>query len=268
MLDLYPLQIPVYIAVSVAAQADGVVAVQQLIAGLEMYHRAVVIVHLKGHVKIYAPHQVHYLYYRLQIHHRITVHVKAYELFHVAAQGVNAVAAVVYCAPVHAVELAIVPLHVNYGVPGDTDKIYGMAYRIYLSHHDSVGISGAVVIARQEYGIYPILALGVKGGAFVLLGGAQGCGPGAGLRLGHDGPRLYLRRPLPEHIAAYGQRRRQRNSSQRNPGYFQHFLFIPHNYLRSAPENRAKYIFSGEIIAGYREIYTEKALPFLLKGRA
>ena len=103
MLDLYALQVPVHVARPVAAQADGVIAAEQLVARLKMDDRAVVVVHLKGHVEIHAPHQVHHLYHRFQVHHGVAVHVKAYELFHVAAQSVYAVAAVVYCAPVDAV---------------------------------------------------------------------------------------------------------------------------------------------------------------------
>ena len=217
MLHLNALQIAVDIALAVAAKPHGRLSVQQLIARLQMNHRPVVIVHGLGHVKIHPAQYVHHLNDGVQIDHCVAVHVKAGQLLHVAAQGIDAVAAVVFAAPVHAVQLSVVPLHVDDGIPGDADKIQLVAHRVQLAHHDGVGVAGAVVVAGQQDGVNAVLALGVKGAALVVLGlDPCGAGPGAGRRLGRL--RRQGRRPLPEPVGPRCQSRRQHHSTQGDPG--------------------------------------------------
>ena len=177
LLGLNPAQVPVgvlygeIVVVAPADQAHGLFAVELLIALFQvdvqvLTRGGIVIVHIKGDIKVHAAQGLHHLAYRIPLHHYVEVGDDAGELAHLFLQGgdslfylgvrVGPLVVVIYrIEPV----TAAFPVHVDHGVPGQAHAVNGLVLGIKGDEDHGVGVAAAAgILAYQQEGVDPILS--------------------------------------------------------------------------------------------------------------
>ena len=153
--------IAVGIRVAEAEHAHGLIAVEVLIALLDMDAQiltGVVIVHIDRDVKINAAHGVNELDEHLHVKERITVDPVAENLLRAADERLHAVPAVVFGRGIVLVHLLGLVGHVHGRIARDADKLQRLILRV--EHTDKYGVrqAGRAVLAGDEERVAPFLA--------------------------------------------------------------------------------------------------------------
>ena len=121
----------VYVSIGVgvlppAQKLHGLVAVDVLEPGVQVDVQVlggVVVVHVDGHIKLYAADGIHQLAHRLPLHHDGVVRLKPDEVGDLLLEKLDAVLIVVGRVVVYRVDALDVPRHVHHGVPGDAHDV-------------------------------------------------------------------------------------------------------------------------------------------------
>ena len=153
--------IAVGIRVAEAEHAHGLIAVEVLIALLDMDAQiltGVVIVHIDRDVEVDAAHGVNELDEHLHVKERITVDPVAENLLRAADERLHAVLAVVLGRGVVLVHLLGLVGHVHGRIARDADKLQRLILRV--EHTDKYGVrqAGRAVLAGDEERVAPFLA--------------------------------------------------------------------------------------------------------------
>ena len=109
----------------------------------------VLVVHVHGHVKFHAAHQIHQLNERVQIHQHIAVHFKAQGLGQLGFQGIHALLAPA-CAAENAVDLGHGVAAADQRIPGDTQQSHRVVLHIQTADHDGVRPPAVIVGADDQ----------------------------------------------------------------------------------------------------------------------
>ena len=162
MLEGYPVEISVYIILSVAAELDALLAVEALIARRDVdgqILRRVLVIHIEGDVEIDAAHQIDGLFHGVQIHHGAAVGVEAAEAAHHLPQALETVVSGILRHGVGAVDLADLPGSVYISVSRNADEIDAARIGVHAADHDRVGIAADLVHAGEDQRVHAFSAL-------------------------------------------------------------------------------------------------------------
>ena len=208
--------------------------------------RGIVVVHGHGDLEVHAAEQVHRPDQVLQIQHGVAVRLKAGEHADVAAQRVDAVAALQAVAPVDGVHLPHLPVGVDERIPGDADKVEAVRPRVQPAEEERIRIAVAVVVSYQKQGVNAALRHRLRRrGARRRLGASLF--PDRAHGLGLQRRFVFFRRLLPDPVDAvkaderYGSQQRR---SQQQTDKFGHPVFhlaVPHVDIKNSEKSTKKY---------------------------
>ena len=154
-----------------ADQAHGLIAIQLLIAFLQVDMQVlsggrIVIIHVKGYIKVHAAQGVHHLAHSLPLDHHIEVRGDTGKLSYLFFQGSDTffhlgIGIRALIVVIHRIEpvSAALSIHIDHGIAGQAHAVDGLIHRIKGDEHHGVGIAAAGgILTHQQEGVYPFLS--------------------------------------------------------------------------------------------------------------